>query len=57
MSFIPAENFNVGISKKKIYIDAFYIDKTEVTQKTFKEIMGSTMFFFKGENHPAEQIT
>ena len=57
MSFIPAGKFNVGISTKEIYVDAFYIDKTEVTQKKFKELMGPSIFSFRGENHPAEQIT
>jgi formylglycine-generating enzyme required for sulfatase activity len=57
MSFIPAGKFNIGISTKEIYVDAFYIDKTEVTQKKFKELMGPSIFSFRGENHPAEQIT
>ena len=57
MSFIPAGKFNIGTSAKEFYVDAFYIDKTEVTQKKFKEIMGPSKIFFKGENHPAEQIT
>ena len=57
MSFIPAGKFNIGTSTKEFYVDAFYMDKTEVTQRKFKEIMGPSNFFFKGENHPAEQIT
>jgi formylglycine-generating enzyme required for sulfatase activity len=57
MALIPAGEFNNRESTKLIYLDRFYIDKTEVTQKQFKEIMGGINFFFKGENHPAEQIS
>ena len=45
MSFIPAGKFNIGTSTKEFYVDAFYIDKTEVTKKKFKEIMGPSNFF------------
>ena len=57
MVLIPAGEFNIGVSKKLIHLDQFYIDKTEVTQKKYKEVMGRTNFFFKGDNHPAEQIS
>ena len=56
MVFIPAGEFNVGKSTKAVHLEGYYIDKTEVTQKDFKKIMGPTNFFFKGDNHPAEQI-
>ena len=56
MILIPAGEFKVGQSTKSIYLEAYYIDKTEVTQKDFKKEMGPTKFFFKRENHPAEQI-
>jgi len=56
MAFIPAGKFSIGTSTNLIHIDDFYIDKTEVTQIKFKEVMGDTNFFFKGNNHPAEQI-
>ena len=49
MSFIPAGKFNIGVSTKEIYVGEFYIDKTEVTQKTFKEIMGPSNFFLKAK--------
>ena len=44
-------------SNKLIHLGPFYIDKTEVTQKEYKKVMGRTNFFFKGEDHPAEQIS
>ena len=57
MVLIPAGEHNIGKSNKMIHLDRFYIDKTEVTQKEYKKVMGRTNFFFKGENHPAEQIS
>ena len=57
MVLIPAGEYNIGKTNKMIHLDPFYIDKTEVTQKEYKKVMGRTNFFFKGENHPAEQIS
>jgi len=49
MVLVPAGEFNIGASKKSVHLDKFYIDKTEVTQKEFKEIMGKTNFFLKAK--------
>ena len=57
MVLIPAGEFNSGKSMKAIYLKNYHIDKTEVTQKDFKKVMGPTIFFLKGANHPAEQVT
>jgi len=57
MVMIPAGKINVLTSKNFIHLKSFYIDKTEVNQKDFEKVMGKTNFFFKGENHPAEQIS
>ena len=57
MVLIPAGEFNIEASNKLIHLDNFYIDKTEVTQQDYKEIMGGAKFSFKGGNHPAEQIS
>jgi len=51
MVLIPAGEFNSGKSMKAVYLKNYYIDKTEVTQKEFKKVMGPTFFFLK------EQIT
>ena len=56
MALIPAGEFSIGASTQVIHLESFYIDKTEVTQVKFKEVMGDTKFFFKGDTHPAEQI-
>jgi formylglycine-generating enzyme required for sulfatase activity len=57
MALIPAGEISREASTQSIHLDSFYIDKTEVTQIKFKQIMGDTKFFFKGDNHPAEQIS
>ena len=57
MALIPAGEFNIGESKRRIHLDNFYIDKTEVTQQEYKEVMGRANFSFQGANHPAEQIS
>ena len=57
MALIPAGEFNIEASNRLIHLDNFYIDKTEVTQQDYKEIMGGAKFSFKGGNHPAEQIS
>ena len=57
MALIPAGEFNVEASNRLIHLDNFYIDKTEVTQQDYKEVMGGAKFSFKGGNHPAEQIS
>ena len=57
MALIPAGEFNVEASNRLIHLDNFYIDKTEVTQQDYKEVMGRAKFSFKGGNHPAEQIS
>tara|TARA_Y100000758_G_C15889131_1_gene363392 strand:+ start:59 stop:706 length:648 start_codon:yes stop_codon:yes gene_type:complete len=57
MALIPAGEFNIEASNRLIHLDNFYIDKTEVTQQEYKEVMGGAKFSFKGGNHPAEQIS
>ena len=57
MALIPAGEFNIEASNRLIHLDNFYIDKTEVTQQDYKEVMGGAKFSFKGGNHPAEQIS
>ena len=47
MVLIPAGEFNSGKSMKAIYLKNYHIDKTEVTQKDFKKVMGPTIFFLK----------
>jgi formylglycine-generating enzyme required for sulfatase activity len=57
MVLIPAGKFNINASTRYIHLEEYYIDKTEVTQNEYGNIMGKNNFFFKGDNHPAEQIS
>jgi len=57
MVLIPAENLDVMGNKNFSHLEKYYIDITEVTQMDYLKVMGNANFFFRGENHPAEQIT
>jgi formylglycine-generating enzyme required for sulfatase activity len=39
-----------------VWIDAFYMDKYEVTQKKFEGMMGENPSRYKGDNLPAERV-
>jgi len=41
----------------KVTLDNFYIGKYEVTQKQWKEIMGSNPSYNKGDNLPVEEVS
>ena len=45
MISIPAGEFSTKEGKRFSLLDNFYIDKTEVTQKDYIEVMGKTNFF------------
>ena len=45
MVLIKEGSFSIGESAKLVYLDQFYIDKTEVTQQEFKKIIGHLNFF------------
>ena len=57
MSAIPSGMLESSFSKKPITIAAFWIDRYEVTQKQYKQIMGENPSFFKGKNRPVEKVT
>ncbi len=40
-----------------VFVDAFFMDKYEVTQKDFKRVMGKNPSKFKGSSHPVEMVT
>jgi formylglycine-generating enzyme required for sulfatase activity len=62
---IPAGSFQMGSNKyddekpvHKVEIkEAFYLGKTEVTQKQYQAIMGDNPSHFKGENRPVENVS
>jgi formylglycine-generating enzyme required for sulfatase activity len=59
MVFILAGTFVSGppSKPKSRYIDTFYIDRFEVTQKDFEKVMNHNPSFFIGLERPAEKIT
>ena len=52
---------NSGDSDEKpvhtVTVNDFYIGKYEVTQKEWKEVMGSNPSYFKGDNLPVEKVS
>ena len=38
-------------------INSFYMWKTEVTQEQYQSVMGNNPSYFKGDNHPVEQVS
>ncbi len=63
MVFIEGEVFKMGSNGEddekpvhKVTVSSFYMGKYEVTQKEWKEIMGSNHSCFKGDNRPVEHV-
>ena len=40
-----------------VTVDSFYMKATEVTQKEWREVMGSNPSYFKGDNLPVENVS
>ena len=65
MVFVKGGTFQMGSNdggddEKPVHtvtVGDFYISKYEVTQKQWKEIMGSNPSHFKGDNLPVEQVS
>ncbi|OGW24983.1 MAG: hypothetical protein A3K09_01690 [Nitrospinae bacterium RIFCSPLOWO2_12_FULL_47_7] len=59
MVLIPSGEFMAGgpNSLKGMVINAFYIDKNEITQREFQQVMGNNPSNFKGSDLPVEQVT
>ena len=55
--YISGSNkYNDERPSRQIYLDAFYIDKFEVTQKEFKKIMNFNPSEFRGESFPVDRV-
>ncbi len=62
---VPAGSFEMGSSRgeddarrtHKVSVDAFYMDRTEVTQALFDILQVPNPSHFQGTNLPAEQVT
>ena len=65
MVFVQGGSFQMGsndggIDEKPVHsvtLSDFFISKTEVTQKEWKDIMGSNPSHFKGDNLPVEKVS
>jgi len=65
MVYVEGGTFQMGSAEGEsdekpvhsVTISSFYIGKYEVTQKEWKEIMGSNPSEFKGDNLPVEQVS
>ena len=67
MVLIPAGKFFMGSSRPEddpnehprhlVYLDAFYIDKYEVTQRQFKEVMGYNPSLWIGSDLPVDSVS
>ncbi len=59
MALIPSGEFMAGspASLKGMVINAFYIDKYEVTQREYEQVMGKNPSYFKGSDRPVESVT
>jgi formylglycine-generating enzyme required for sulfatase activity len=41
----------------QVTVSGFYIEKYEVTQKEYQEVMGTNPSYFKGDNLPVENVS
>ncbi len=65
MVYVEGGTFNMGSNDghdnekpvHKVSVSSFYIGKYEVTQKEWREVMGSSPSYFKGDDKPVEQVS
>jgi len=65
MVYVEGGSFNMGSNDgdgdekpvHKVTVSSFYIGKYEVTQKEWREVMGSSPSYFKGDDKPVEQVS
>ncbi len=63
MVLVPAGSFVMGSAQgadtspvHQVALGAFYMDRTEVTQKSYAELMGVNISKFEADNNPVEQV-
>ena len=63
MVLVPAGAFVMGAAQgadtspaHKVSISAFWMDKTEVPQKSYEDLMGVNISKFEADNNPVEQV-
>jgi formylglycine-generating enzyme required for sulfatase activity len=64
MVYVEGGTFNMGSNDyddekpvHKVSVSSFYIGKYEVTQKEWREVMGSSPSYFKGDDIPVENVS
>ncbi len=65
MVYVEGGSFNMGSNDgdddekpvHKVTVSSFYIGKHEVTQKEWRDVMGSSPSRFKGDDKPVEQVS
>jgi formylglycine-generating enzyme required for sulfatase activity len=62
--YLPGGSFTMGDAKgavdekpHRVSVDAFYIDKCEVTQESYRKLTGSDYSRWKNKQAPTEQVT
>ncbi len=58
MALIPSGKLlvNTKYGNIEIFIENFFLDRFEVTQKSFKKNMGINLSFFSGDHRPVEKV-
>ncbi|NIY14966.1 MAG: SUMF1/EgtB/PvdO family nonheme iron enzyme [Nitrospinaceae bacterium] len=56
MAAVPEGSVVRASSKDAVPVDAFHMDKTEVTQEQYLKVMGENPSYFKGKNLPVEKV-
>lgn len=60
-SFVMGDVVGDGVPEERptrtVTVDAFYMGKTEVTQKLYRAIMGENPSKYQGDNRPVEKVT
>ena len=57
MIFLPPGRFLFQEDKEIHFTKGFYIGQDLVTQALWKAIMGENPAYFKGDNHPVENVS
>ena len=56
MAWIPAGILVLAKEEKKVSVEAFFIDRYEVTQEQYEMGIGENRSFFKGAHRPVENV-
>jgi formylglycine-generating enzyme required for sulfatase activity len=64
MVYVPAGSFMMGAENAddempvhEVSLDSFYVGKYEITQRQWREVMGTNPSTYTGEDHPIESVS